>query len=52
MLDKISYFNEYLSHLDLLDNYQIMSHIGKGCFSIVSLAIHKKSHKKYAIKVY
>lgn len=30
----------------------MMSHIGKGCFSTVSLAVHKETGKPYAIKTY
>jgi len=29
-----------------------MSHIGKGAFSVVSLAIEKESKKNFAIKTY
>lgn len=29
-----------------------MSHIGKGAFSVVSLAIGKDDHSNYAIKAY
>ena len=29
-----------------------MSHIGKGAFSVVSLAIGKENHTNYAIKTY
>ena len=28
------------------------SHIGKGCFSAVSLAIHKSTRTPYALKTY
>lgn len=30
----------------------MMSHIGKGCFSTVSLAVHKESNMNFAIKTY
>ncbi len=30
----------------------MMSHIGKGCFSVVHLAVHRISGKHYAIKAY
>lgn len=29
-----------------------MSHIGKGAFSVVSLAVGKEDHQNYAIKAY
>jgi serine/threonine protein kinase len=38
--------------LDELKNYRILSHIGKGSFSIVSMAINTTTNKKYAIKTY
>lgn len=37
--DKNTYFDEFLSEIDILRQFKMMSHIGKGCFSTVSLAI-------------
>lgn len=39
--EKTNYFDSYLSELQILKDYKLMSHIGKGCFSTVSLAVHK-----------
>jgi serine/threonine protein kinase len=36
----------------VLSNYQIMTHIGKGAYATVSLAIEKSTMKTYAIKIY
>lgn len=49
---KIVYFDTYLSDIEMLKDYKMMSHIGKGCFSTVSLAVHKESNRPYAIKTY
>lgn len=49
---KSSFFDGFLSDVDILKNYKMMSHIGKGCFSTVSLAVHKESNRPYAIKTY
>lgn len=35
-----------------MDNYKIISHVGKGCFSVVSAAVNKNTNKKCAIKTY
>jgi serine/threonine protein kinase len=35
-----------------MENYKILSHIGKGSFSIVSLAINKITNERCAIKTY
>lgn len=50
--NKADYFDEFLSPYELLKNYKMMSHIGKGCFSTVSLAIHKETNQNYALKTY
>ena len=50
--DKSNYFDELLSNNDILKEYKMMSHIGKGCFSTVSLAISKENNKNYALKTY
>ena len=49
---KANYFDRYLSESSVLSPYQMMSHIGKGCFSTVSLAVHKDTKCKYALKTY
>ena len=36
----------------ILNEYKIISHIGKGCFSVVSSAVNKQTHGKCAIKTY
>lgn len=36
----------------MLNNYKIISHIGKGAFSIVSQAVDKTTRTNYAIKTY
>ena len=41
IVNKVSFFDEFLSPYQLLKSYKMMLHIGKGCFSTVSLAIHK-----------
>jgi serine/threonine protein kinase len=46
------YFDKFLSDFEILNDYKMMSHIGKGCFSTVTLAVHKESNKNYAIKTY
>lgn len=35
-----------------MSDYKILSHVGKGGFSVVSAAINKKNMTKYAIKTY
>jgi hypothetical protein len=40
--DKGSYFDEYLSSEEVLKDLKMMSHIGKGAFSVVSLALGKE----------
>lgn len=50
--EKSSFFDSYLSDNEMLKDYKMMSHIGKGCFSTVSLAIHRETNKAYAIKTY
>lgn len=36
----------------VLNDYKIISHVGKGCFSVVSSAVEKESNVKFAIKTY
>lgn len=36
----------------VLNNYQIMTHIGKGAYATVSLAVEKSTLKTFAIKIY
>jgi serine/threonine protein kinase len=36
----------------VLNDYRIISHLGKGCFSIVSSAVNKINNNKCAIKTY
>lgn len=36
----------------VLQNYKVISHVGKGGFSVVSAAVNKQNHHKYAIKTY
>lgn len=50
--EKGAYFDDLLSCPEVLKNYKIMSHIGKGAFSVVSLAIDRETKKNYAIKAY
>ena len=50
--NKVSHFDEYLSDPSVLSDYKMMSHIGKGCFSTVSLAVHKETGQNYAMKTY
>ena len=38
---KSTFFDQFLSDIEMLKDYKMMSHIGKGCFSTVSLAVHK-----------
>ncbi len=41
MHKKANYFDNYLSDLEILKDFKLLSHIGKGCFSTVTLAVHK-----------
>lgn len=50
--EKSECFDRYLSEYCILSDFKIMSHIGKGCFSVVSSACHKKTSKSYAVKTY
>lgn len=50
--EKAGYFDDMCSGPDALKAYKIMSHIGKGAFSVVSLAVGKEDHQNYAIKAY
>lgn len=50
--EKAEYFEELCSGHEALRAYKIMSHIGKGAFSVVSMAIGKQDQKPYAIKTY
>lgn len=50
--NKTAYFDKYLSDVSVLDNYKTMSHIGKGSFSTVSLAVEKETGRKCAMKTY
>lgn len=36
----------------VLNDYRIISHVGKGCFSVVSSAVELNSNRKVAIKTY
>lgn len=42
----------YLSDPEILEDYKMLSYMGKGCFSIVSLAVNRESNKRFAIKTY
>lgn len=42
----------FLSDPNILDNYKMLSHLGKGSFSVVSLAVNKETNKRFAIKTY
>ncbi len=44
--------NKFLSPSSVMKKYKVLSHIGKGSFSIVSEAINLETHKKMAIKTY
>ena len=46
------YFDDECSPNEVLKSYKVMSHIGKGAFSVVSLAIGKEDTNNYAIKTY
>ena len=35
-----------------IDEYTMLKELGKGSYATVKLAIHKKNHNKYAIKIY
>jgi len=37
--------------MSLSDNYDVKDELGRGAFSVVKLAVHKKSGQKYAVKV-
>lgn len=41
-----------LEESKVMDDYKIISHVGKGCFSVVSSAINKNTNHKFAIKTY
>jgi serine/threonine protein kinase len=36
----------------VLASYQILSHIGKGSYAVVSSAIEKSTQRNFAIKIY
>jgi len=41
-----------MSNKDVLKDLKMMSHIGKGAFSIVSMAVGRENKQTYAIKAY
>ncbi len=44
--------NPFLLPASMIKKYKILSHIGKGSFSIVSEAINMETNRKMAIKTY
>ena len=44
--------SEFLSVSSVLDAYKVLSHLGKGSFSVVSLAVDRETHERMAIKTY
>jgi serine/threonine protein kinase len=50
--EKVAYFDEFMSKKDVLKDLKMMSHIGKGAFSIVSLAVGRDNKQSFAIKAY
>lgn len=50
--EKVAYFDEFMSNKDVLKDLKMMSHIGKGAFSIVSMAVAKDNKQSFAIKAY
>lgn len=44
--------SEYLSTVSVLDDYKVLSHLGKGSFSVVSLAVDRETQERMAIKTY
>jgi hypothetical protein len=50
--EKTAYFDEFLSSRDVLKELKVMSHIGKGAFSVVSNAVGRDGKQSYAVKAY
>lgn len=50
--EKIAYFDELLTSKDGLRGLKLISHIGKGAFSIVSTAVGKDGRESFAVKSY
>jgi hypothetical protein len=50
--EKTAYFDDLLSSSQGLKDLKLMSHIGKGAFSIVSMAVTRGGKESYAVKAY
>ena len=48
----MNYFDELLSSREGMRGLKVISHIGKGAFSIVSTAISKDGRENFAVKTY
>ena len=52
LFDNDEYFNNLKNNKSSIDDYIISSDLGIGSYAEVKLGIHKKTKKKYAIKIY
>ena len=50
--EKTAYFDDLLSSSQGLKDLKVLSHIGKGAFSIVSMAVARDGKQSYAVKAY
>ena len=44
--------DRFLTSADVLDEYKMLSHLGKGSFSVVALAVNRETNRRYAVKTY
>ena len=42
----------FLSNSQILDSYKMLSHLGKGSFSVVGLAVNRQTNRRFAVKTY
>ena len=42
----------HLSQSEILDDYKMLSHLGKGSFSVVGLAVNRQTNRRFAVKTY
>jgi serine/threonine protein kinase len=42
----------FLSSISILEEYRMLSQLGRGSFSVVGLAVGRESNRRFAVKTY